>query len=95
MPKLYMNEGLVNRIIEISPQGMQFLKPITLEVPHFGSLRNRERELLLLRSDPDADFWREHVSTNMSSEGNAYCFIFTSCYFLCLLLIVRLSSYFS
>jgi len=70
MPKLYMNEGLVNRLIEVSPQGMQFLKPITFEVPHFGSLRKRERELLLLRSDPDADFWREHVSTNMSSEGN-------------------------
>ena len=69
MPKLYMNEGLVNRIIEISPQGMQFLKPIILEVPHFGSLRKRERELRVLRSDPDSDFWREHVSTSISSEG--------------------------
>ena len=69
MPKLYLNEGLVSRIVEISPQGMQFLKPITLEVPHFGSLRRRERELLVLRSDQDSDFWREHVSTRALSEG--------------------------
>ena len=69
MPKFYINEGLVSRIVEISPQGMQFLKPITLEVPHFGSLRKRERELLVLRSDPDSDFWREHVSTRSMSEG--------------------------
>ena len=66
-----MNEGLVNRIIETSPQGIQFLKPIILEVPHFGSLRKRERELRVLRNDPDSDFWREHVSTSISSEGIA------------------------
>ena len=72
MPKLYINEGLVSRVVEVAPQGLQFLKPIIMELPHFGSLRKRERELIVLRSDPDSDFWREHVSTRMQSEGIQY-----------------------
>ncbi|XP_065062598.1 ankyrin-3-like isoform X3 [Rhopilema esculentum] len=69
MPKLYINEGLVSRVVEVAPQGLQFLKPIIMELPHFGSLRKRERELIVLRSDPDSDFWREHVATRIQSEG--------------------------
>ena len=72
MPKLYINEGLISRVVELAPQGMQFLKPVIIEVPHFGSLRKRERELIVLRQDPDSDFWREHVSTRMHSDGKLF-----------------------
>eukprot|EP00794_Sanderia_malayensis_P012076 gene12077-13320_t len=70
LPMTSVNEGLVSRIIELEPQGIQFLKPVTIEVPHFGSLRKRERELIVLRNDPDSDYWREHVSTRIHSELN-------------------------
>lgn len=31
-----------------------------IEVPHFGSLRGREREIVILRSD-NGETWREHT----------------------------------
>lgn len=33
--------------------------PVILEVPHFASLRGREREIVILRSD-DGEHWKEH-----------------------------------
>lgn len=36
-----------------------YLSPIVLEVPHFGSLRDKEREIIILRSD-NGESWREH-----------------------------------
>lgn len=30
-----------------------------MEIPHFGSMRGKERELIVLRSD-NGDTWREH-----------------------------------
>lgn len=34
-------------------------RPVILEVPHFASLRGREREITILRSD-NGQTWREH-----------------------------------
>ena len=35
--------------------------PVIVEIPHFGSMRDRERELIVLRSD-NGDTWKEHQS---------------------------------
>ncbi|XP_050742831.1 ankyrin-3 isoform X3 [Drosophila biarmipes] len=66
-PPLMEGEALVSRILEMSPVDGIFLSPITLEVPHFGTLRENEREIIILRSD-DGESWREH--NLYESEGN-------------------------
>lgn len=33
--------------------------PVIVEIPHFGSMRGKERELIVLRSD-NGDTWKEH-----------------------------------
>lgn len=43
----------------MAPHGAKFLGPVILEVPHFASLRGREREIVILRSD-DGQHWKEH-----------------------------------
>ncbi|XP_030246408.1 ankyrin-3-like [Drosophila navojoa] len=58
-PPLMEGEALVSRILEMSPVEGKFLSPIVLEVPHFGSLRGKEREIIILRSD-NGESWREH-----------------------------------
>lgn len=35
--------------------------PVIVEIPHFGSMRGKERELIVLRSD-NGDTWKEHQS---------------------------------
>ncbi|XP_017110973.1 ankyrin-3 [Drosophila elegans] len=60
-PPLMEGEALVSRILELSPVEGMFLSPITLEVPHFGTLRENEREIIILRSD-NGESWREHNS---------------------------------
>ncbi|XP_054091606.1 ankyrin-3 isoform X2 [Zeugodacus cucurbitae] len=59
-PPLMEGEALVSRIMELSPVEGKFLGPVVLEVPHFGSLRDKEREIIILRSD-HGDSWREHT----------------------------------
>ncbi|KAH8406409.1 hypothetical protein KR222_000123, partial [Zaprionus bogoriensis] len=58
-PPLMEGEALVSRILELSPVDGKFLSPIILEIPHFGSLRKNEREIIILRSD-NGESWREH-----------------------------------
>ncbi|EDV45272.1 ankyrin-3 [Drosophila erecta] len=58
-PPLMEGEALVSRILELSPVDGMFLSPITLEVPHYGTLRKNEREIIILRSD-NGESWREH-----------------------------------
>nr|CAD7262681.1 unnamed protein product [Timema shepardi] len=36
------------------------MEPVIIEVPHFGSLRGMEREIVILRSD-NGETWREHT----------------------------------
>lgn len=35
-------------------------RPVILEVPHFASLRGKQREIIVLRSD-NGETWKEHT----------------------------------
>ncbi|XP_076834739.1 ankyrin-3 isoform X3 [Brachyhypopomus gauderio] len=58
-PPMVEGEGLVSRLVEVGPAGAHFLGPVIVEIPHFGSMREKERELIVLRSD-NGDTWKEH-----------------------------------
>ncbi|KAF5405976.1 Ankyrin: unc [Paragonimus heterotremus] len=64
-----MNDGdfLASRILEMGPFQMQFALPIMIEVPHIASLRGKEREIVVLRSET-GNSWKEHP---MESNDNA------------------------
>ena len=53
-------EAIASRILELGPAGAKFLGPVILEVPHFASLRGKEREIVILRSD-NGENWKEHT----------------------------------
>lgn len=36
-----------------------FSSPVIVEIPHFGSMRGKERELIVLRSE-NGETWKEH-----------------------------------
>ncbi|XP_015589451.1 ankyrin-3 isoform X7 [Cephus cinctus] len=59
-PPLMEGEALASRILELGPVGAKFLGPVIIEVPHFASLRGKEREIVILRSD-NGETWREHT----------------------------------
>lgn len=46
-------------------------RPVVLEIPHFGSLRNKEREIVILRSD-NGESWREHTNSDIDNAENLY-----------------------
>ncbi|XP_017056773.1 ankyrin-3 [Drosophila ficusphila] len=74
-PPLMEGEALVSRILEMSPVKEMFSSPITLEVPHFGTIRENEREIIILRSD-NGDTWQEHnqyESNATISDANKHC----------------------
>lgn len=63
--------------------------PVIIEVPHFASLRGKEREIVILRSD-NGETWREHTLEaseeavqdvlNESFEGEGMIFkVISSC----------------
>ena len=66
-----------------------FLSPVILEIPHFASLRNREREIVVLRSD-NGEKWTEHsgpttdqatrevLGDTVDSEGKHLTFVLIS-----------------
>ncbi|XP_007895288.2 ankyrin-3 isoform X3 [Callorhinchus milii] len=58
-PPMVEGEGLASRIVEVGPSGAQFLGPVIVEIPHFGSMRDKERELIVLRSE-SGETWKEH-----------------------------------
>ncbi|XP_053731295.1 ankyrin-3-like isoform X4 [Synchiropus splendidus] len=66
-PPMVEGEGLVSRLVEVGPAGAQFLGPVIVEIPHFGSMRGKERELIVLRSD-NGDTWREHQSDSRPED---------------------------
>ena len=68
-PPLMEREALASRVIEMGPAAASFKSPVLLEVPHFASLRDGERELIVLRSD-DAETWQEHTMAYFSSWCN-------------------------
>ncbi|XP_043912336.1 ankyrin-3 isoform X2 [Protopterus annectens] len=58
-PPMVEGEGLASRLVEVGPAGAQFLGPVIVEIPHFGSMRGKERELIVLRSE-NGEHWKEH-----------------------------------
>ncbi|XP_031761147.1 ankyrin-3 isoform X3 [Xenopus tropicalis] len=58
-PPMVEGEGLASRLVEMGPSGAQFLGPVIVEIPHFGSMRSKERELIVLRSE-NGENWKEH-----------------------------------
>ncbi|XP_041426173.1 ankyrin-3 isoform X36 [Xenopus laevis] len=58
-PPMVEGEGLASRLVEVGPSGAQFLGPVIVEIPHFGSMRSKERELIVLRSE-NGETWKEH-----------------------------------
>lgn len=73
-PPLNESEALAARVLEMGPQGCKFLGPVVLEIPHYASLRNREREIVILRSD-SGEKWYEHpiVATEQAVEEALGC----------------------
>ncbi|KPM04432.1 Zu5 domain containing protein [Sarcoptes scabiei] len=59
-PVLMEGEACASRILEMGPSGAKFLGPVIIEVPHFASLRGKEREIVIFRSD-NGETWREHT----------------------------------
>lgn len=39
---------------------MLYFRPVIIEVPHFASLRGKQREIIVLRSD-NGETWKEHT----------------------------------
>lgn len=68
LPHLHVNESLASSIIQMSSEGMQFLKPVVMEIPHFAALRGNERELIVLRCNSGHAHWREHPATIMDDQ---------------------------
>ncbi|CAH8662286.1 unnamed protein product [Schistosoma rodhaini] len=56
------NDGdcLACRIIEMNPNQMRFTLPILIEVPHVASIKGREREIVIVRSET-GNSWKEHT----------------------------------
>ncbi len=48
---------------------MYFTRPVIVEIPHFGSMRGQERELILLRSE-NGDSWKEHLYDYKTDDLN-------------------------
>jgi ankyrin len=53
-------EAIASQVLELGPAGTKFLGPVIIEVPHFGSLKGKEREIVILRSDNGKN-WKEHT----------------------------------
>ncbi|XP_012059295.1 PREDICTED: ankyrin-2-like [Atta cephalotes] len=58
-PPLMEGEALATRIIEMGPVGARFLGPVLIDIPHFASVRGKEREIIVLRSE-NGETWKEH-----------------------------------
>lgn len=58
-PPLMEGEALASRLLQMGPTGARFLGPVIIEVPHYASLREGQREIVVLRSD--GKIWQEHV----------------------------------
>ena len=55
-----INGKYLSRYLVFIPIFFLYHRPVIIEVPHFASLRNKEREIVILRSD-NGETWREHT----------------------------------
>ncbi|XP_013370279.1 PREDICTED: ankyrin-3 isoform X19 [Chinchilla lanigera] len=69
-PPMVEGEGLASRLVEMGPAGAQFLGPVIVEIPHFGSMRGKERELIVLRSE-NGETWKEHQFDSKNEDLTA------------------------
>ena len=67
LPQLSVNEALVSRVVQLSPVGTQFLKPVVFEIPHFAALKGNQRELVALTCSGQ-ESWREHGTYMVDEE---------------------------
>lgn len=42
-------------------------RPVIVEIPHFGSMRGQERELIILRSE-NGESWKEHLYDSKTDD---------------------------
>ncbi|XP_028915467.1 ankyrin-3 isoform X12 [Ornithorhynchus anatinus] len=68
-PPLNEGESLISRILQLGPQGTKFIGPVIVEIPHFGSMRGKERELIVLRSE-NGETWKEHQYDSKQEDLN-------------------------
>ncbi|KAH8863465.1 Ankyrin-3 [Schistosoma japonicum] len=70
-PIMNDGDGLACRLLEIGPTGMRFASPILLEIPHCAFLKEKNREIVILRSD-NGETWKEHPldATDQSVQDN-------------------------
>nr|XP_048712191.1 ankyrin-3 isoform X7 [Caretta caretta] len=68
-PPLNEGESMVSRILQLGPQGTKFIGPVIVEIPHFGSMRGKERELIVLRSE-NGETWKEHQYDSKHEDLN-------------------------
>lgn len=52
----------------MSPEGTQFLKAVTMEIPHFAVLEGKRRELIVLTCNHGHSHWKEHTHPLMKDE---------------------------
>ena len=61
--------GLACRILQVGPRGSKFLGPVLIEVPHVASLRDGDREVVVLRCDSASKGnWTEHVQEQLDDK---------------------------
>ncbi|KAF7233383.1 hypothetical protein EG68_04445, partial [Paragonimus skrjabini miyazakii] len=58
-PPINDGDGFACRILELGPVGTRFISPIVLEIPHYAFLTEKNREVIVLRSD-NGEVWKEH-----------------------------------
>lgn len=75
MPSLGEGESCACRIIDLGPSGVRFLKAVSLDVPHFASLRNGERELVILSTDDGGYNWKEMAVENGGGTCKRFSFL--------------------
>ncbi|CAB1344071.1 unnamed protein product, partial [Coregonus sp. 'balchen'] len=69
LPCLDDGEMLVSRVLQLGPPGTKFIGPVIVEIPHFGSMRGKERELIMLRSE-NGETWKEHQDDYKTDDLN-------------------------
>ena len=58
-PPLMEGEALASKMLEMLPTGDNLPGPVLIEVPHFASLRNSNREVIILRNENSWN-WERH-----------------------------------
>ena len=75
--KIFLSIGLACRILKVGPTGSKFLGNVQIEVPYVASLKEGQREIIILKCDSIAkNKWVEHhqeedfIGEPSSDEGS-------------------------